>query len=172
MKIRPSFRMGFFTIFIGLFFLIGFGLLGYGLWSAWQSSRVSDWPTAPGTLTHVDLKKKTDNESTMYEVVVEYSYDVGGKSYTGSRLAYGYTSSNAREMHTSIYDKLVRGKTVDVRYDPADPATSALSFGIHRSIQLSLIFAVVWLVFTFGFLLIWKLALAEDSVLLQNMTVR
>jgi hypothetical protein len=164
--------MGCFTLFISVFYLVGFGMLGYGLWAARRSTQATDWPTAPGTLTRVDLKTNSDGDGTTYQVEVQYTYRVGGDAYTGSRLAFGYTGSGGREAHAAIYEKLKDARSVDVRYDPEDPAASVLSFGIHRSIQLILIFAIVWLVFVVGFTVIWWLAASGDSVLLKNLSVQ
>jgi hypothetical protein len=87
-------------------------------------------------------------------------------------VAFGYSASGDRASQAEIHDKLKAAKSVDVRYDPADPATSALSFGIHRSIRFFIVFAVTWLAFVFGFTLIWWVSTANDGVLLQNISVQ
>lgn len=165
--------MYFLVAFISLFYCAGFGILGYGVWAAKRSTEAAEWPTAQGKLVSVELKHKSDGEGAMtYEVLVEYTYDVMGKPYRGSRLAYGYASSSGLESHREIERKLKAAKSVEVRYDPFDPATSVLSFGFHRSIQFMLAFAVTWLAFVFGFTLIWWLASRSDTVLLQNLSVK
>src|SRR5262249_40435756 len=133
--------MGCFAAFIGLFYTIGFGLLGCGVWSALRSTQAARWPTTPGTLTQIDLQEKSDSDGSTYEVKVEYTYTVAGHPYNGSRLAYGYTASGGRDAHEEIYAALKAAKSVDVRYDPENPASSALSFGMHRSILFVLAFA-------------------------------
>src|SRR5262245_15776010 len=98
--------MGCFAAFIGLFYLVGFGLLGYGVWSALRSTQVARWPTTPGTLTKVKLKENSDSDGSTYEVQVEYAYTVAGDAYNGSRLAFGYTASGGRQAHEEIYAAL------------------------------------------------------------------
>jgi hypothetical protein len=164
-------RMGIFPIFISLFYLAGFGLLGFGLWSAYRSTESADWPTADCTLSKLVLDERHD-DGVIYQVQVEYSYTVAGNVYNGSRVAFGYGGSSNREPHDAIYTKLKNAKTISVRYNPADPATSTLSFGIHQSIKISLAFSVMWLGFVVGFTWLWWLSTGTDSVLLQNLSVQ
>jgi hypothetical protein len=107
-----------------------------------------------------------------WHVQVDYAYTVAGQAYRGSRLAFGYVASNKRQAHAEIYEKLKAAKSVDVRYDPDDPTSSALSYGFHRSIQFILAFAITWLVFTLGFTLLWMLGECSDNVLLKNLSVQ
>ena len=164
--------LGCFAAFISIFYAVGFGLLGYGLWSAWRSTEAASWPTTDGTVTKTELKENSDGEGTSYQVQVEYSYAVAGNNYHGSRLAFGYAGSSGREAHAEIHEKLKAAKSVTVRYDPADPASSVLSFGVHRSIQLMIIFAITWLAFCFGFTVLVWLTSFSDSVLLENLSVQ
>jgi hypothetical protein len=159
-----------FILFIGLFYAVGIFMLGYGLWAAWRSTAAGRWSTAPGTVTSCSLERKSDSDGgDTYEVKVAYAYAVNGRPYTGTRVAFGYGSSSGREAHRKIYDALHNAKGVEVRYDPSDPATSTLSYGVHRSIQFALAFAVTWLAFVVGFTLIWWLASRDDNVLLKNL---
>lgn len=164
--------MGFFIAFISLFYLVGFGLLGFGLYSMQRSTAAGSWPTTAGTLQQASLEEHHDSDGNTYRVEVKYNYKVAGKEYTGDCLAFGYTTSSGREAHEQIHRKLQAAKTLDVRYDPDDPAVSCLSYGVHRSIQFILVFAVTWLAFVIGFTLIWWVAAQEDTVLLQNLSIR
>jgi hypothetical protein len=164
--------MAFFTIFISIFYVVGFGVLGYGIWTARQSTLAAAWPTSAGTITSTALDVDSDGEGTSYEVKAEYKYFVAGKEYGGNRIAFGYSASTGREAHVEIYNKLKTAAAVDVRYDPTDPERSTLSFGINRSIWLLIVFGAMWLAFTFGFTLLWWLEWGGDDVLLRNLTVR
>jgi Protein of unknown function (DUF3592) len=164
--------MVYFAIIIGVFFLVGLGLLGYGIWSARRSTQAANWPTARGVLTNAVLKEESDSDGSTYEVKVEYTYKVTDNEYHGSRLAFGYQASDGREAHAEILEKLKAAKSVDVRYDPKDPSSSALSFGIHRSIKLMLGLAISWLAFLLGLALILWVASSSDRVLLENLSVQ
>jgi hypothetical protein len=163
--------LGCFGLFMSVFYLVGFGILGYALWSAWRSTQAAAWPTTPGTIKELSLQENSDSEGTSYEVKVKYAYMVDGVAYEGSRLAFGYTASSGKQAHNQIHQKLKNAKTVAVRYDPSDPSVSCLSFGMHRSIQIGLAVAFTWLAFVFGFTLIWWMLSRDDNVLLNNLSV-
>lgn len=162
--------LGFF-LFMSFFYLVGFGVLGYGIWAARRSTQVANWPITQGNLTNVVLKENPDSDGTTYEVQVEYTYTVDGQVYHGSRLAFGYGSSSNHQAEAEIYEKLKAAKSVDVRYDPVNPASSALSYGIHFTIRFVLAFAITWLAFVIGFTLLWMLSSGSDKVLLQNLSI-
>ena len=160
-------------LFLGIFLAIGFGLLGYSLWMIKRSSEVALWPNTPGKLVHCELTQRTASKGgTVYEVVVNYQYNVAGQDYTSTRLAFGYNSSTGREGHSGVYEKLSRAREIEVRYDPNDPSSAVLSYGTHRSIQFMLAFAITWLVFIAGFCVIWYIASQPDHILMQNLLVR
>lgn len=161
-----------FAFFIALFYAIGLGLLGYAMWSAHRSNIAAAWPIALGTMESCSLESRSDGEGgTTYEVKVQYSYAVNRKEFRGSRLAFGYAGSSGHEAHQQILSKLKSSKIVDVRYDPADPSVSTLSFGIHRSILFMFAFAITWLAFVVGLTVIWWVASRGDDVLLRNLGV-
>jgi len=159
--------------FLGVFFLVGFGLLGYGLFQMKQSSAAGSWPTTRGTIVSCSLSDETDSDGdTMYVVKIEYSYSVRGADYTGDRLAFGYGGDSSRKAHDAILAKLQSAEHVDVRYDPREPANAVLSFGVHRSIRTTLVFAITWLAFVTGFALILWTASRGDDTLLRNLVTR
>jgi hypothetical protein len=166
-------KMSCLTIFLGVFYLIGLGLLGWSLWSAWRSTQAANWPTTPGTITQLSVHESSDSDGgNTYEVKVQYAYSVDGAAYQGSRLAFGYTGSSGRQAHDEIHEKLKNAKIVTVRYDPADPAVACLSYGMHRSILLGLAFSITWLAFIVGLNLLMWLMSRGDSVLLENLSVQ
>lgn len=161
-----------FALFISVFYLTGFGLLGFGLWSARRSTQAASWPTAPATITSLEVRAGSVRDGSTYEVKVQYTYTVDGVVHVGSRLAFGYTSSSGRETHDEIFRRLKEARVISARYDPADPSVSCLSFGIHRSIQITLAFAVTWLLFVIGFTLMFWLFSRSDAVLLDNLSTQ
>src|SRR5690606_31330009 len=105
----------------------------------------------------------------LYEVRVRYCYEVDGMIHEGNRLAFGYHASSGRPSHLEIHDRLKATPTVLVRYHPARPALSCLSFGIHRSIVLLFGFALIWLMITFLAHGAFWLSTQPDSTLLNNL---
>ena len=78
-------KMGCFTPFIGVFYAVGFGMLGFGLWSARRSTLAATWPTTPAKITSLEVHEKSDSDGSTYEVKVRYSYTVDGVAYQGAR---------------------------------------------------------------------------------------
>lgn len=156
---------------ISIFYAIGFGMLWYGINSAKKSIEASNWPSATGTIVNSSLQENSDSDGTTYEVQVEYRYAVMGRTYTGSRLAFGYSGSSGRQAHQAIFNKLKHASSVNVRYNPRDPGTSTLSFGIHSSIKFILAFAIMWLISISILFLIGWIESRPDDVILRNLEV-
>lgn len=157
---------------LGCLYVIGFAMLGSTLWGAWQSTQAAGWPTTAATITALELHDDNDGEATTHEVKVQYTYSVDGQAYAGSTLAFGYCASSGRKAHDDIFQRLKQAKGVSVRYDPANPSVSCLSFGLHRTLQVLFAFAVTWLSFLMGVSLILWLFSWPDSVLLNNLLVQ
>ncbi len=160
-----------FALFIGLFFAVGFGLLGYGGFSYYQGRRSLSWPQVPANISKCKIEENSDGDGTTWKVKVLYDYSVEGVSYSGDRIAYGYGGSSTREEHKAIHDKLINANAVFVKYDPADPNKSVLAAGFDRSTFLTIAFAITWLLFTTGFTILWVSSSGKDSKLLQQIQV-
>ncbi len=160
-----------FTIFISIFFLIGFGLLAWGLYSLCCGRQALTWPTTEGRILECNVNKNSDGESTTWQVKVRYSYVVDGREFEGSRVAFGYSGSTAYAEHQSIYEKLQQASRVIVRYKPGDPGNSVLAAGFNRATFLILAFAITWLLFTTGFTVLWTTASGQDTRILQRIEV-
>ena len=162
----------FFILFISVFYLVGFGLLGYGIRSAIRSNAAASWPTTSGSVVDVELERREGNDAgTVYEVKVNYTYTINGMLLKGTTLAFGYAASSGLEAHEAIYEKLKNSQSVEVRYDPSDPTSSVLSYGMHLTIRFTLAFAITWLAFVIGFTVLWWLGTRNDDVLMQNLLV-
>lgn len=164
--------MWIFIAFISLFYCAGFGLLGYALVSMKRSTDASAWPTVDGILDSCELKRNSDSDGDTYEVKVAYRYTVDGRNFTNDVLAFGYTASSGQEAHQEIFDRLNQVRAVQVRFDPANPQNSVLSYGFHRSIQFTLAFSITWLLFVTGFTIIGWVSSRGDDVLLQNLVTQ
>ncbi|MFO0951647.1 MAG: DUF3592 domain-containing protein [Isosphaeraceae bacterium] len=162
-----------FAAFVGIFYAIGLGVLGFGLWGAWRSTAAASWPTTRCQLkeAHLHTQSEGSEGGPTYEVTVRYTYAVDGVIYEGDRVAFGYRSSNNLSAHRGIHDALSRAKALSVRYDPVRPAVSCLSYGVHQSIQFMIVFGAVWLAFCIGFTCLCWISGASDDVLIRNLTV-
>ena len=99
MKTMPSLV---FLLFLSLFFVIGFGILGYGLFTLRASKLAKDWPTVHGKITACELKESNDSESTTYKTIVKYNYTVDNRIYEGDRIAFGYSGSSGHSAHKAV----------------------------------------------------------------------
>jgi hypothetical protein len=158
-----------FTLFISIFFAVGFYLLYGGIKNLKAANQAKNWPVVEGKIIECSLVNHDDSEGTTYKADVEYSYVLFGNSYRGNQIAFGYTGSGSRKTHQEIVDKLLGTKTVLVRYDPTNVSNSVLSYGSNRSVLLQLIFGVTWLLFVTGFTVLWFMSALSDSSILNTL---
>jgi hypothetical protein len=133
------------TIFISIFFLVGFAVLGHGVHSFFRGQQSLSWPTVEGRLLECRLQENADSDGSNWEVKVRYSYAVAGREFEGKRVAFGYGGDSTHEEHQVIYEKLQSGSRVMVHYNPSNPSDSVLAAGFNRSTLYTLAFAVIWL---------------------------
>lgn len=163
--------VAFWVCFLGTFYATGFVLLGRGLLTAHRSARAAAWPTAPATITKLEVRE-VPGDGTTYKVEVWYTYTVDGVAYEGSRFAFGYWGSEDREPQDAIYRRLKGAESVHVRYDPANPAESCLSFGLDRAIWFGMVLGGTFILFTIGMTVVAWLLSRDDTVLLDNLSVQ
>ncbi len=159
-------------LFFLIFLAVGLGLVGVGLNAMWKSNQVSDWPTATGHFLERKLIEDSDSDSTTYRVVVKYVYSVAGVDFQSDRLAFGYMGSSGHEMHQSILDKLLRGESVRVRYNPAEPSEAVLAYGLNNSMLSLIIFGAVWTIFTLGLFSLFYITGSADTRLIERLMVQ
>lgn len=101
-----------------------FGVLGWSFASTVAATKA--WPTTEGVVVKHEVTEydyRDPKNGQLYKrskIDFAYSYEVAGKSYTGTRFN---VSGAGRPM--ADYEPL--GAAVVVHYDPADPATAGLS---------------------------------------------
>jgi len=167
MKVMPTIG---FTLFISLFFAVGFAILGYGIRSLVLSNKAKTWPTTKGHIETCMVTESSDSEGgPTYKADVRYNYMVAGKQHTGDRIAFGYAGSGQRSMHQEIADKLAAAKTYLIRYDPANPSRAVLSYGLNLSTIILLVFGTTWLLFTTGFAALWLTSSLSDTGILNTL---
>lgn len=130
---------------------IGVMLLWSGIDGMAKATRADAWPSVPATLNSVELKESMDSDGSTFEVVVDYVYRVGGRTYGGDTLSFGYSGSSGQEAHAQIYRKLQNARTVRVRYNPDRPEQSTIAHGLNRAHMIHMGFALTWTLFTIGF---------------------
>lgn len=144
----------------GAVFILGF--IGAGIFLIYRSVQSrkkaqasQGWPSTAGLInesrvahsTHTD----TDGDSSdSYTPYIEYTYQVGGQTYTGRDLTFGFTQGYGNEAKAqSVLAKYPPGAQVSVYYDPADPQKAVLerqAGGFAAGLILGIIFLVIGLI--------------------------
>ena len=75
----------FFVIFISIFYVAGFFILGSGIRSLNQAMTAKNWSTTPGAVQDVVFVTDSDSDGTTYRVDIKYSYEVKGIRYEGKQ---------------------------------------------------------------------------------------
>ena len=120
---------------------VGFALLAALIvWGIQRNAaRQRSWPTAPGKIEKSGVHEFQELEQrdsgpdrwrTNYRADIIYSYDVAGVHYTGDTAASGTrVSSNVQAIARKMAAKYPAGMTVEIHYNPDNPAESVLSAG-------------------------------------------
>ena len=141
----------------GVFFLLGVGLVIFGVVQRKKAKTTETWPTASGSIVSSRLDQKTTTDyddghtstSTSYTPIVEYTYQVGGQTYQGSRVFPGASMSYDHGTAQGIVSRYQPGATVTVHYDPANPTQAVLetkSKGGNLFLILGTVFAVLGII--------------------------
>lgn len=141
----------------GAFFILGAGLAIFGFVQRKKAKTAETWPTASGTVVSSRLDQKTTTDyddghtstSTSYTPIVEYTYQVGGQTYQGSRIFPGASMSYDHGTAQGIASRYQPGATVTVHYDPANPTQAVLetkSKGGNLFLILGSVFAVLGII--------------------------
>ncbi len=123
-------------VIAGILLLI-FGAVGaYLVYSGIESranARASEtWPISGGTVLASEVEtrplyhRKTRTTTYSYEPMIRYSYKVAGTAYECSTIRFGDLVRNSDQLAQQLLAKYPTGSTVEVRYNPADPACATL----------------------------------------------
>jgi hypothetical protein len=117
-------------------FAAGIVLLAWGAYEIKGSRESGSWPTAQGTIRSSSVSKRTTRDSnhrtrTTCYPKVGFQYQVDGRNYTSSRIAFGTgDTGGSAKWARKIVNKYPVGKTVMVYYNPQDPQYGVLESGI------------------------------------------
>jgi hypothetical protein len=108
--------------------------LGYAFYMHERAWRARSWPSVEATIKHVSIKhagSSTTNDSgsqtEWFLPIVEFSYTVRGRTYSGARMFVGETASMAHESALALVKPYREGMKVRVHYDPAIPSYAVLN---------------------------------------------
>ena len=149
----PIVRFGF---GLGAFFLlIGGPISGYFLGRIFLEAKVSStWPSVTGTITRAQVGETGVGR---YVADVAYSYRVGDREFTGSRIRTSDGEYRIRDGAVQAIDGLTVGRQLPVHYDPVNPRHSVLQAGAgFQEYVLLLIPVGMFVVGLWRFRLLWR----------------
>lgn len=141
----------------GVFAVLGVGLLIFGLRERKKARATEAWPTVNGTIVSSKLEKNTRTDRrdgrtythTTYAPVVEYTYEVGGKTYQGNHIFPGATMSYDLGTAQNIVNRYQLGLPATVHYDSANPTEAVLEVkakGGNLFVIIGAVFAVLGII--------------------------
>ena len=141
----------------GIFAVLGVILLVIGRRDQARARKAEAWPTLNGMISssRIDKQTRTDRSQgrtytrTTYAPVVEYTYEVGGRTFQGNKIFPGANMSFDLGTAQGIINRYQAGQPATVHYDPADPTQAVLetkSKGANLMLILGAVFAVVGLI--------------------------
>ena len=108
--------------------LVGLIVAGFGVRSYQRARASTAWPFAEGTIT--ESKVVPGSEGTLHPRIA-YEYRVNGQSYQGARLNVAHKNFGTTGTYAQTrVDRYPMGARVQVFYNPAKPAQSALEPGV------------------------------------------
>jgi hypothetical protein len=121
----------------------------YALWkSVGDGSARRRWSVAQGNITVSRLGVSPTHPSGLDPAeagaMMRYHYRVGAKDYEGDGFKIGGKTRAGGLIAKALIKKYPEGRTVDVYYDPADPARSALEQKGSTTAPATIVFLVVF----------------------------
>lgn len=110
---------------------------GVGVFMAWlacstwlEVQAMKGWNEVPAVITHVELKSHHGDDSTTYECIAKYEYEVDGKKYVGDRVGVSSGSDNIgsyqQDKHRELSEYHRSKKPFRCYVDPTDAENAVL----------------------------------------------
>jgi len=129
-------------ILIFVFALVGFCVFLKAAIDAARARLSESWPHADANVHDVRFRFYRQEETT-YEVEAKYSYQVNGRTYESSRIAFGYRADCCQFVHQDLFNDLDSGKAILVYYNRSKPSNAVLRPGLNnlnRDLKQRLVF--------------------------------
>lgn len=140
-EMSPAKMIGCIVAFFGVFAVFGLAFLipFFGV-PAWHALQARSWSEVPCTIqsSAVGAHSSSDGGPT-YSVDVVYTYEIGGRAYTGNRYEFVGGSSSGEEGKQAVVATLPAGTVTRCYVDPADPTSAVLRRGLTATLWFALI---------------------------------
>jgi hypothetical protein len=115
--------------------------------------QAQQWPTTTARVSRLELDEHAGQDGDAQEVLINYRYQVGGSTYEGRRLAFGYDSTTSPDYHLRIYELLKNKPMIRIYYNPRTPQESVISPHAGSGVLIGFAVGIFFTVFGLGFLL-------------------
>lgn len=139
--------------FFGIFFVAGSAMLYFMTLLPLGSVLLArGWIETPCTIVSSEVGVNRDSDGDTYKIEVEYTYDVGGREFTGQRYNFMLDMySGGREGKQEVVQSLPPGTQTVCHVNPNDPADAVLNRGLTADMW--------WGLFPFPFFLVGSIGL-------------
>lgn len=97
------------------------------------TGRSVSWPTVPGRVIDSGVRwNGRSGPSAVYTPEVRYAYRVGGRTFGGTRIAFGVYRTTDADLAHDVSAHYAVGTTVAVHYDPERPSFAVLQLKPDR----------------------------------------
>ena len=140
-----------------LLLLFALPFFGVGVWMAYSigsnlfdATKMKQWVAVQASLQRAGYERHSGDDSDTYEAYAQYTYEFGGRVYSGTRVAIAGGADNIGDYQTDLGNRLSqamgRGETVTVYVSPENPSDSI----VDRSVRLGLMGFKSIFLFVFG----------------------
>lgn len=105
-----------------------------------KMNAVQGWSSAMGTVLSSYLERRSSSDGSTNYPVVQYSYQVGGQSYQGAKIAPGMEVGGTGA--GKVVNRYPQGAQVMVFYDPNNPSDAVLEKKAHAQWLMWLLLVV------------------------------
>lgn len=124
---------------MGLLAFLFLWLFKLGFENVWRGYSSSSWPVTEGLVVSADPSSSGSNinnrpTTAIHRLTLGIRYHVGGRAYSTEQISWGQTLGTSDPSDAALLGLRYRtGQTVQVRYDPDNPAEAVLIPGLHAS---------------------------------------
>jgi hypothetical protein len=141
--------MGCLMLFALPFAAVGVFMGGLTARTLWKASAMRGWDEMPATILTAELETRRGSDSTTYEAVATYRYEVDGQTHTGSRVSIHSGADNVGSFHQDTHNRLRRhletGQPTVCYVNPRNPEDAVLDRSVRWGmISFFLVFALVF----------------------------
>ena len=123
--------------------------------------RAQNFAETTGTIIAAEVDRRRGSDSTTYSPALEYTYDIAGQTYTGTRYGVRDVSTSNRGYAAEIVRDHQPGTEVIVFYDPDQPENALLNREFSGPMMILPIFMTPFNAVMLG---IWWLALSSFRI--------